>query len=119
MISDRWKIRAELERYIHHLNEQHPGVYNICSCQVLLHFSFPQRLSIFGYIICVFLLIIIVVVIQQALIFLDLQSHEVSGHISNGRQCCKALGKTIERHDSMSHTEASINAIEKVQWQES
>ena len=34
MISDRWKIGAELERYIHPLNEQHPGVYNVCSCQV-------------------------------------------------------------------------------------
>ena len=33
MISDRWRIGAELERYIHPLNEQHPGVYNVCSCQ--------------------------------------------------------------------------------------
>ena len=62
-----------------------------------------------------FILLIIVVVIQQALIVLYLQSHEVSGHISHGRQCCKALGITLERHDSMSHCEASINAIWKVQ----
>ena len=31
---DRRKIGAELEKYIHPLNEQHPGVYNICNGQV-------------------------------------------------------------------------------------
>ena len=33
--ADRRKIGAELEKYTHPLNEQHPGVYNICNGQVV------------------------------------------------------------------------------------
>jgi hypothetical protein len=32
--ADRRKIAAELEKYRHPLNEQHPGVYNICNGHV-------------------------------------------------------------------------------------
>ena len=32
--ADRRKITVELEKYTHPLNEQHPGLFNICNGQV-------------------------------------------------------------------------------------
>ena len=60
--ADRMKIAAELDKYSHPLNEQHPRVYNICNGQVA-----PDTVNV-----------------QDALAIGIEQSKQLSASLSNG-----------------------------------